>query len=372
MNFFGKTLLQKLIWKEWLKAFSVAFFSLFLLFTVGELITQFSRTSIPTSDIMINYFLSMPYYLSHIIPISCLMATLFSLHSLRSRNELVAVLALGLSRKKLIFYILQIASLITALQFINVVYLDPSFKKLHKMMVTDRNKKFKQKNHKSLLSSILGHGQIWYRSKKYYVSYLAYDKNKKTLIKPTFFYFNENNESTKIIKAEQALGNETHTWSLSNVQIAKDLEGPRFPELENRDTLQLSLEESPLDFDRIDNDLSALGPIALLKFVSQIKKSGILSNEYEIFLFKKISTTIICLLFALLPMGIIYSPNQRNSSFGKNILITLGLLATHWSVHNIFLELGNSAKIPPLIAVFATPALWGLVISRFVTSSRSL
>ena len=352
-NSMGHFLLCKLIWLEWLKALAIALSALFLLFSVAELISGFLRTAVTSREVLINYLLFLPAMFAKILPLSCLLASLFSFHRLRSRNELIAILASGFSRKKFVFSILQIASSIMLLQFINVGYLDPLSKQLHKKVIVDGEQKFKKTKSKGLLTSVISSGKIWYRNDKYYVSYSVYDKGQKTLIRPTFFYFNQLNENTKIIKAERANGNEQGVWALSKVQIIENISKKIFPQLKTQDQLQLLLEETPSDFDRIDNDLNTLRPIALFEFVSQIKRSGILANEYEIFMLGKIVDSITCLIFALFPISIIFSPGPRNSSFGKNILFAIIFTLSYWAIHNAFLTLGNSAKIPPLLAAFA-------------------
>ena len=351
------TLLRKLIWKEWLKSLMVAILALFLLFSVAELITGFLRTTVTPLEVLINYLLLLPLTFSKVIPLACLLASLFSFQRLRNRNELVAIFASGFSRIEFISAMLQIASVIMAIQFINLGYLDPLSKQLHREIIVDGERKFSQAQRKGLLTSMIDSGKIWYRSENYYISYSAYDKKKKVLIQPTFFYFNEKKENTQIIKAEQASGSDSGAWTLLGAQEIKKISGETFPEVGPHEQLQLSLQENPSDFDRIDNDLNTLGLISLFEFVSQIKRSGILANEYEIFLLKKIADSIICLLFALVPIAIVFSPSRRNSSFGKNVLFAILFTLAYWMVQNGFLALGNSAKIPPLIATLAAPGL---------------
>ena len=366
------TVLRKLIWKEWLKSLMVAVLALFLLFSVAELITGFLRMTVTPLEVLTNYLLLLPLTFSKVVPLGCLLASLFSFQRLRSRNELVAIFASGFSRREFIFSVVQISSIIMALQFINLGYLDPWSKQLHREVIVDGEKKFSQAKSKGLLLSMIDSGKIWYRSENYYISYSAYDKNQKVLIQPTFFYFNKSRENTQIIKAQKAIRNNESSWTLLKAQKIKNISEDAFPEVKYHEQLQLSLQEDSSDFDRIDNDLNTLGLISLFEFVLQIKRSGILANEYEIFLLKKIADSIICLLFALVPIAIIFSPSRRSSSFGKNVLFAILFILGYWVVQNAFLAMGNSAKISPMAATLAAPSLCLLFFLGPCTISQRL
>ena len=258
------------------------------------------------------------------------------------------------------------------LQFINIHYLDPLSKQIHKKIILNGEKKFSLTKSRNSLRSVISGDKIWYRSEKYYVSYTAYNKNQRVLIQPTFFYFNKDNENTKIIKAQKATGNNKGEWVLSKAQIMEDITTKTFPKLKDQDIFALSLLETPDDFDRIDNDLNTLTPIALFKFVSQIKKSGISANEYEIFFLEKISNSITCLFFALLPIGIIFSPHKKKNSLSRNLLFSIIFTLGYWALHNVFITLGNSAQIPSLLAAFGTLILFTLYFLCFFASKRRI
>ena len=364
------SIFRQLVWKTWLKAFIVATLALFLLFSVGDLTVGFLRRSVSSWEVFVNYFLFLPFAFSKIIPSSSLLATLFFLHTMRGSSELVAIFSSGLSRRKFTRLIVEIASIIMVFQFINIYYLDPLSKQIHKKIIVNGGKKFSLTKSRSLLKSVISGGKIWYRSEGYYISYSAYDKSRKVLIQPTFFYFNENNENTKIIKAEKATGNNKREWVLSKAQIMENITTKTFPRLKDKHIFQLFLLETSDDFDRIDNDLNTLNPIALFKFVSQIKKSGILANEYEIFFLEKIANSVACLFFALLPIGIIFSPHQKNTSLGKSLLFSIIFTLGYWGIHSVFVTLGNSATIPPLLAAFGTLLLLTLYFLYFLATKR--
>ena len=352
-------LLRKLILKEWLKALVVSLIALLLIYSVGDLVSGLLRRKVTASEVFINYFLSIPWVMSIIIPFACLLATLFSLHKLRRTSELVAIFAAGFQRNQVVFSILQVTSLVAAFQLVNVGYIDPFFKRLHKEMIVEGHRKFSQAKLKGLLVSVIGGGKIWYRSDDHYVSYSLYDKTSNILVNPTFYYFDDDNNNVKIIRAEEATGNESGLWVLKNAQVIKNISGTdSFPEVEKKKELQLSTRQTPSNFARIDNDLKTLSPVPLFEFVWQIKRSGLSSSEYEIFLLEKVASGLLCFVFALMPIGIILAPNPRGSSFGKNALWAMVSLVVFFALQGPLVSLGSAGKMHPIVAVSATSVLF--------------
>ena len=360
---FQPKLIRLFIWRQWLFSFLNTFAILVFIFSARELIKGFLKTHITVKETLISYIFLLPDKFPIIIPISCLIATLFTINRLQNRNELIAIFSSGFSKRKFIFCILQVASLVAIFQLINNSYITPTLKFMHEKTIVDGHKKFGNAKPKILISSSIKSGKIWYRSSNYYVSYSAYDKNKETLIKPNFFFFNEKNENTKIVKAKQAIGDERtqgRQWQLWDVDIIKNTSKESFPRVEKRKKMQLSLNESPIDFDRIDNNLNTLGLVNLLEFVFQIRRSGISASKYEIFFLEKIVNSFTCLLFTLIPMTILFAPTNRNPPLRKHIIITLLFTASYWVLHNSISALGATQKIPTLVAILAVPTIFTL------------
>lgn len=351
-------IISRLIWKEWLKTFIGACLVLFVLITVAQLISGFLRTSVTPNEVMINYVLEIPSTFSKVFPLACLLSTLFSVNKLKSKSELIAIFAAGYSRKHFVSTLLQVSILIGLLQFINVSYLDPFAKNLHKDFIIDGWRKFKQTKSKGLLSSVINSGKIWYRSDNYYMAYTYYDRTNNTLSDVTIFYFNDQHEGTSIIRAKSAKGDEFGNWVFSDAVNISDIQGSQFPRFQREEELTLSLNEAPSDFGTIESDLNTLGPVTLYNFIEQISQSGISVTEYKIFFYDKLISVLICPIFALFPIGLIFTPNRRSSSFGRNVFGVLIFAVLYWGLYSASVSLGNAGSVPPLLAVSFVPILF--------------
>ena len=366
------SIIRVFIWKKWLISFFNSCTSIFILLSVLVLTKNLLRSSITSSDAIYHYALFAPDMLSKIFPPAYLLATLFCLQKMRENRELVALLSAGFSQRKILTTILQVATAITIIQFLNTAYLNPYCKGLLKEVITDSEVKFKETKRIGLPTMKINGGKIWYRSSQYFVSYTAYDRNMATLLKPSFFYFNQNNEHTKLIYAERAIWQSDKKWLLTNSKQLDYIQGNSFPKLQSIKETSIELKEEPTNFDRIDDDLNTLSPLDLYKFVSQIKRSGISSNKYELFLLEKIFNNLMCILFAIIPLSILFSPNQRNASFITNISFAILFTTGAWLIHSIILALGESGEIPPLLAISIIPSLCLLYFAViFMMKNRS-
>jgi lipopolysaccharide export system permease protein len=68
----------------------------------------------------------------------------------------------------------------------------------------------------------------------------------------------------------------------------------------------------------------------------------------------------------------LFSPNRRNSSFGKNISLVLGFTFFYWFIYSYFLSLGQNSSIPAVIATFGVPSIFVLYLIVYFIYHRKL
>ena len=105
-------ILTKIVVFGWLKAFLITASALLLLLTIGNLVNQLMREVISAQETIINFLFELPSWINNIIPVACLSATLFSLEKLKTKNELVAILASGHSSKKIALDLIAVSGII--------------------------------------------------------------------------------------------------------------------------------------------------------------------------------------------------------------------------------------------------------------------
>lgn len=346
-------ILSRLIVKEWFKSLIGAVVVLFLLITTADLINGFLQGK-DISRVFLEYLLKMPDLMGKMLPICCLVATLFSFNKLKAHAELISILAAGYSYRKIYLLIGSSALFVVAAQFFNLGFLEPMANKVKRQEIA----KSKKTEGRYLTRSSLEGGKFWYKAQNYFASFTYFDRQQLQLRDLEVYFFNEAHKSQKIIKAQLATYIEPGKWKLTKATEISNLDDNLFPLQTSSEEQILSLSEIPEDFGEFEADLTTLTFFKLYKFVSRLSRTGINVSEYQIILMNKVFLSFICLVFSLLPVSSIFNPNRRSDSFGKNVVTTLLITVVFWVLYSSAVAFGNSGSVAPWLATGIVPALF--------------
>ena len=365
-------ILKRLILKEWIKFFLSSAFVLILLLTVANLISGFLRTNVTAQEVLINHLIEMPQNMAKILPISCLLATLFSVNKLKNRNELTAIFASGLSRKKFIINLIQVSLVVCLFQLFLTSYLQPLAKSNREKLIKNSGAKFRNLKSKGLSSSTIGSGKVWYKSQSYFFSFSYFNKNNNTLNNVTIYEFDEKNllKSKTLISKLRHIKNDE--WKSDQFTKIENLNDQKFQSRTKGKNKIFKLEESPSDFKEIESDITTLNINKLASYITKLKESGINTNEYEVLLYEKFGTSILCIIFTMIAAIGIFNPNRRGSSFGKTIGGVFIFTLVYWLISAYFLELGKSSKLNPFFSCFSIPMIFSIYLLWFFSKNRKL
>lgn len=360
-------ILSRMIIIEWFKSLVGAIVVLFLLISTADLINGFLQGK-EVSRVLLEYSLKMPDLMGKMFPICCLVASLFSLNKLKAHSELISILAAGYSYRKIYSLIGMCALSMVILQFLNLGFIEPFANKVKRQEI----QKSKKSEGKYLTRSSLEGGKFWYKSQNYFASFSYFDRKTMTLADLEIYYFSPKHTSVKIIKSAKATSVGQGRWMLDDVTELSNLQGPSFPLQLSRPDFEINLSEVPDDFGEFEADLTTLNYFKLLTFIKRLSKTGINISEYEILLLNKIFLSLICLVFALIPVSSIFNPNRRSSSFGKNVVLTLLVTVVFWVLYSSAVAVGNSGSLPPLIATGIIPVSFMLYVLWTFLKNRKL
>jgi len=359
-------ILSGLIVKEWFKSLIGAVTVLFLLITTADLINGFLQGK-DAARVFLEYSLKMPDLMGKMFPICCLVATLFSMNKLKSHSELISILAAGYSYKKIYFLIGTCALSVVIVQFLNLGFIEPYANKVKRQEI----QKSRSSEGKYLTRSSIEGGRFWYKTKNYFASFLYFDRKSQSLQDLELYYFSPSHISERILRAERADFLEGR-WKLTNVTELSQLESPAFPMQASRHEMVLKLDEKPEDFGEFEADLTTLNFIKLSQFISRISKTGINIAEYEIILLNKIFLSLICLVFALIPVSTVFNPNRRSDTFGKNVVFTLMITVVFWVLYSSTVAFGNSGTLNPWLATGLVPVGFFIFVVRTFVKNQKL
>lgn len=364
--------IRKLIIKEWLVFFLGAIFILCMVLTLGHVITGLLKASNELKSILIDLVLEMPSFLIKIFPVACLIASLFSINKLKSRNELTAIFAAGFSRKQFVLTIGIIATIVGLLLFAINGYLVP-FAKQQQSMLSDSHPAIANKAKNSSVSiNALKTGKIWFKGQFYFFSYSSFDNLNNVIYNLDLYFYDENSKFTDQLSSTSAHYLQDNKWELRNGIMINGLSGKQFSKTESFKQKTIELNENISDFKKINSDISTLSIWRLYDYILVLRSNGINDSEYLVTFLDKFSSGFTCLVLAIVASVALFNPNRRNSSFGMNIAFVMSFTFLYWFVYSYFMTLGQSSKIPAIAATFGVPLLFVSYLCAYFIYHRKL
>lgn len=359
-------ILSRFIIKEWFKNLFGAIFVLFLLISTADLINGFLQGK-DAARVILEYSLKMPDLMGKMMPICCLLATLFAINKLKAHSELISILAAGYSYSRIYFLIGTCSIFMVCLQFFNLGFLEPMANSVKRREI----EKSRRSEGKYLTRSSLEGGKFWYKTQDYFASFSYYDRKSKSLADFELYLFNEDHKSTKIIKSSRATYVGDSKWDLIKVTELSSLNNSTFPAESKSPNMVLQLSEEPEDFGEFEADLTTLTFFKLNDFVQRLSKTGINISDYQVIILNKVFLSICCFIFSLIPLSSIFNPNRRNSSFGKSVVYALGIAIGFWVLYSATVAFGNSGTLPPLLATGLMPLVaFAFVVFTFLKNRK--
>lgn len=365
--------IKKLIFKEWLRFFIGATLVLLMVLSLGHILNALLKESSDFKTILNSLLLEIPSFSIKIFPVSCLIASLFSINKLKSRNELTAIFASGYSRRSFIIDIGTIGSIVgVALFFINA-YLVPYTKHRQQNTITQvTSSATTNGTAKKTISNAISSGKIWFKGQDYFFSYSSFDRRLNVLHDLTLYYYSKDFKFTEQISAAFAEHKGDNQWLLHNVLHYTNLDNTTFPSMKYFESKPFKIKETISDFQQINADISTLSIWKLYDYIGVLKNNGINYSEYYVTFLDKFASGFTCLVLSILAAIALFNPNRRNSSFGANVAFVLSFTFIYWFIYSYFLTLGQTSKVPAAVATFGVPGIFVLYLAGYFLYHRKL
>ncbi|MBC7713313.1 MAG: LptF/LptG family permease [Rhizobacter sp.] len=363
--------IRKLILKEWLTFFLGAVFILLMVLSLGQILTGLLKATNEMRNILLDLILEIPSFLIRIFPVSCLIASLFSINKLKSRNELTAIFASGFSRRQFVLCIGMIGALVGLILFFINGYLVPYTKHRQSLQINVPSIANKAKNSTVSINAMKS-GKIWFKGQDYFFSYSSFDDKKNIIYDLSLYYYNSNFKFSEEVTADSAKFTGGTSWLLNKGTHVTNLENKTFPEPNIFHEKTFQLNETINDFKKINADISTLDLWRLYDYIAVLRLNGINDSEYFVTFLDKFSSGFTCLVLSILASVALFNPNRRNSSFGTNIAFVLSFTFIYWFVYSYFMTLGQTSKIPAALATFGVPSLFVIYLTFYFIYHRKL
>jgi lipopolysaccharide export system permease protein len=339
-----------------IKQFLVTFFGAILVFATLFVVVDASSRLLPmnpsTKHLLSYYGYFLPSIVYQMLPVACVLATVFTLSTMSKSNEIVALYSLGRSLLRIAAPVLISVMTISVGSFWVSDQLLPSLNQRADYVL------FVEIQKKPGLFSTVKTNRIWFRSKNHLFNLQTFNPDKMRGEKATFYSFDEGWNLVQVTSA-RVLEVEGNKWKLLDGSTTLFADESSFPLTQQFKTRYLNFEDTALDVTASSQLSEQALPVKDLKrFIDKNRDAGLDTLRYEVGYHSKFAFAFagFVMCFIALPFAVTLN---RSGGRGKNIGITLGLVFLYWALFSSGLALGKHGTFPPAIAAWAANILMG-------------
>lgn len=332
----------------------VVFVTLYLTVDVMTSVSRFNDA--PTGALLRYYIYHTPWVLYQLMPVVCLMATLFTLSNLNKANELVALFAVGVPLARVAAPILISVLVISLVTFWAGDRILPRLaqKKNYVELV-------EIKKRPGLYSSVKTN-KIWYRSENVLFNIQTLNPQTAKAQGMTLYYFDAAWNLIQLVTATEVdlRGN---VWELKKGLVTLFAPESSFPLTKSFDSKVISMNEDMSDIQTASNSAEIMSVNQLSKFIDRNKEAGLDTVPYEVDYHAKFSFMFAGVVMSLL--GVPFSVGRaRSGGTFVSLGICLLLAFAYWVAYSSALTMGQHGAMPPLMAAWG-PNILGLAAAFF-------
>ena len=327
--------------------------SIAIVFDINENLSKFSAYGAPLKAIALDYYANfVPYFANLFSPLFVFIAVIFFTSKLAGNSEIIAMLAAGVSFKRLMKPYLLSAAIIAVVNF----YLGSNVIPHGTVVRQDFEAKYKN-NTKTLSASnvqlMVGPGII------------AYIQNYDNRTKTGYGFSLDKFENKKLVSHMTAttirydsISDTRYHWKASNYKIRK-LKGLR-EEITTGAVLDTLIQMEPMDLVFSKGQQETLTSSELWQYINKQTERGS-SNvvQYEVEYHKRIATSFAS--FILTIIGASLSSRKRKGGMGLYLGIGLALSFTYILLQTVSATFAINADTPPILAAWIPNILYAFI-----------
>ena len=327
--------------------------SIAIVFDVNENLSKFSTYGAPLKAIVFDYYANfVPYFANLFSPLFVFIAVIFFTSKLAGNSEIIAMLAAGVSFKRLMRPYLLSAALIALVNYYLGAYIIP-----HGNIVRqDFEAKYKNNDKITSASNVqlmVGPGIIAYIQQ--------YDDNTKTGYGFSLDKFEKKklvSHMTASVIRYDTISDDRFHWKAQNYKI-RTLKGLR-EDIKSGSVIDTLIHMEPMDLVFSKGQQETLTSDELRQYISKQTERGS-SNvvQYEVEYYKRIATSFAS--FILTIIGASLSSKKRKGGMGVSLGIGLGLSFSYILLQTISSTFAINADTPPLLAAWIPNILYAII-----------
>lgn len=309
-----------------------------------------------TASILKYYTFHTPLIVYQLMPVICLMATLFTLSSLNKTNELIALFSVGMSLTRIAMPILTAVAVISAAIFVVGDRVLPQFSQKSRYVELVEIEK-----HPGLYSTVKTN-KIWYRSENILFNIKTLNPETKTAQDITLYYFDPSWTLTQLITAK-TVAMKGNLWELHDGLVTLFATESSFPLTKSFTEKTITMNEDLKDIESTSDSAEIMSLRELSRFIDRNREAGLDTLRYEVDYHAKFGFAFASLVMSVLGVPFSVSRSRSGGAFG-NLAICIGLAFGYWTAYNSALQLGHHGALPPIVAAWG-PNLLAMGVAFF-------
>ena len=331
--------------------FSIALIiSISIVFDVNENLAKFSNYHAPLRAIVFDYYANfIPYFANIFSPLFVFIAVIFFTSKLAGNSEIIAMLACGMSFKRLLRPYLFSAFLIAVLNFYLGSYVIP------KGNIIRQNFESQYKNKKKITTA----NNVQLQVDKGVIAYIQqYDDRTKT----GYGFSLDKFENKKLVSHMTAntiqydtISDSRYHWRCSNYKI-RNLKGMR-EHIKSGASIDTTIIMEPMDLVFSKGQQETFTSPELLRYISKQQDRGSGNVvQYQVEYHKRIATCFAS--FILTIIGASLSSRKRKGGMGLYLGIGLALSFAYILLQTVSATFAINASTPPMLAAWIPNLLY--------------
>lgn len=317
----------------------VAFLLIYVTVNIFEEIDNFIDHDASVRNIARYYLHTIPFVMTYVVPVSLLLATVFAMGVMSRRNEITALLASGVSIRRVAAPVF-VFSLVVSIAFIFfndavVPYANRTKNDImhHDIEGRDRVNPDLKTNFRYLGA----HGFVYLAE-----TYSAANELLSNVVVQQY----ANNTMVRRVDARRARWVGDHWLFLNGYE--RTFEGLE-EHIEPFDSLTIpEIKEKPDDFSEEELEEEDMTWRELSRYIERVRRSGGNVEEYLVDLHFKLSFPFAGSIFVLI--GVALASGKRKTSIATGFGLTLVVAFLYYAVLRVGQTLGHNGVLPPLLA----------------------
>lgn len=311
---------------------------------VDAMSTLVSYEKVSGAALLAYYGYSLPEIVYRMVPVACLLGTVFTLSTLNKSNELIALYSSGMSLLRVTTSVIVWVSVVSVAVFFIGDRVMPQFARKKNFVFYHDIKK------NPSLYSTTKNDRIWYRSKDTIFNIKTLNEKEHKAQGLTLYYFNDNWDLLQMMTAKE-VDFKGETWELKEGSVTLFAEDSSFPITSSFKQKSVVMGEDAKDLSSTSSTSDVLSLQDLSEFITRNKAAGLNTLTYEVDYHSKYGFAFAAMVMCL--MGIPFSVGKaRSGGIMLNLGLCLGLVFLYWVLYSSCLTLGNHGTIAPIVAAW--------------------